>query len=215
MEIGERIKKRREELGMSQSELAEKVGYTSRSSIAKVETNANGMTQSKIVKFASALETTPSYLMGWEDDEGNSSLADNDDYEKYGLKTIQLKKFRVLGEIACGQPIYANEEYETYIEASCDIKADFCLIARGDSMINARIFDGDVVFIRNQPDVENGEIAAVIIDDEATLKRVFKHENRVELRPENPMHKSLNYEGEELNHIRILGKAVAFQSCIR
>ena len=151
----------------------------------------------------------------WEDDEGNSSLADNDDYEKYGLKTIQLKKFRVLGEIACGQPIYANEEYETYIEASCDIKADFCLIARGDSMINARIFDGDVVFIRNQPDVENGEIAAVIIDDEATLKRVFKHENRVELRPENPMHKSLNYEGEELNHIRILGKAVAFQSCIR
>lgn len=207
MEIGERIKKRREELGMSQEELAKKVGYTSRSSIAKLETNANGMTQSKIVKFANALETTPSFLMGWEDDTNY--------YNSYGLRPITTKKFPMLGEIACGQPIYANQDYETYIEASSDIQADFCLTAKGDSMINARIFDGDIVFIRKQPDVDNGEIAAVVIGDEATLKRVYKYENRLELRPENPTHEVMNYEGEELNHIVILGKAVAFQSYVR
>jgi transcriptional regulator with XRE-family HTH domain len=68
MEIGERIRKRREELGMTQYELAQLVGYTSRSSVAKVEANANGMVQSKLVLFAKALLTTPAYLMGWEED---------------------------------------------------------------------------------------------------------------------------------------------------
>ena len=121
----------------------------------------------------------------------------------------------MFGEIACGQPIYANEDYETFIEASERINADFCLTAKGDSMINARIFDGDIVFIKEQPDVDNGEIAAVLIEDEVTLKRVYKYENRLELRPENPLHSVQNYEGETLNHIRILGKAVVFQSNVR
>lgn len=79
-------------------------------------------------------------------------------------------------------------------------------------MINARIFDGDIVYIRQQPDVENGEIAAVLIDGEATLKRVFKHFNGVELRAENPTFKSLYYSGYEAENIKILGKAVAFLS---
>ena len=121
----------------------------------------------------------------------------------------------MLGEIACGDPIYAEREYEAYVEASSDIQADFCLTAKGDSMINARIFDGDVVFIRQQPDVDNGEIAAVCIGDEVTLKRVYKYPNRLELRPENPTHKVKSYEGEQLYNIRILGKAVAFQSYVR
>lgn len=80
MEIGERIKLRREELGMSQAELAKKVGYTSRSSIAKVETNANGMVQSKVIAFAKALQTTPAYLMGWvestDTEKKNDTIAD-------------------------------------------------------------------------------------------------------------------------------------------
>lgn len=82
-------------------------------------------------------------------------------------------------------------------------------------MINVRIFDGDIVYIRQQPDVENGEIAAVCIDDEATLKRVYKYPNRLELRPENPTFPVLNYEGSELENIRIIGKAVAFLSGVR
>ena len=99
-----------------------------------------------------------------------------------------------------------------FVMANNDINADFCLKAKGDSMINARIFDGDIVFIRQQPTVNNGEIAAVIIDNEATLKRVYLYDNRLELRPENPTYPVLNYEGEQLDSIRIIGKAVAFQS---
>lgn len=202
------IRNRRIEIGMSQEELAEKLGYKSRSTIAKIESGVNDITQSKIIAFAKALNTTVGYLMG---DEEVPAI----DYEKYGLRPIKTKKFPMLGEIACGQPIYANQEYETYIEASSDIQADFCLTAKGDSMINARIFDGDIVFIRKQPDVDNGEIAAVCIGDEVTLKRVYKYPNRLELRPENPTHSVQNYEGEILNNIIILGKAVAFQSYVR
>ena len=82
-------------------------------------------------------------------------------------------------------------------------------------MINARIFDGDIVYIRQQPDVENGEIAAVLIDGEATLKRVFKHKESLELRAENPTFPPMYFEGTELNGIRILGKAVAFLSSVK
>jgi len=202
------IRNRRIEIGMSQEELAEKLGYKSRSTIAKIEAGVNDITQSKIIAFAQTLNTTVGYLMG--DTERNIS-----ELEKYGLKPIKTKKFPMFGEIACGQPIYANEDYETFIEASERINADFCLTAKGDSMINARIFDGDIVFIKEQPDVDNGEIAAVLIEDEVTLKRVYKYENRLELRPENPLHSVQNYEGETLNHIRILGKAVVFQSNVR
>ena len=86
--------------------------------------------------------------------------------------------------------------------------------AVGDSMINARIHDGDIVFIREQPDVENGEIAAVVIEDTVTLKGCIKT-NSILLVPENPVYEPQIYTNEELDQIRILGKAVAFQSDIK
>ena len=202
-EIGKTVKRFREQLGITQDELAKKLGYKSRSSINKIELGENDIPRSKISDFAKALGTTPQTLMGWDEDAS-----------EYGLHKLNTKRFRVLGKISCGEPIWANEEYENYIDASADIHADFCLIAKGDSMINARIFDGDIVFIRTQPDVDNGQIAAVVINDEATLKRVYKYPGRVELRPENPTYAPLNFEGEELNQMRILGKAVAFMSNI-
>lgn len=126
----------------------------------------------------------------------------------------KMKKVPLLGTIACGEPILAEENIEDYINMPEKTKGTFALRCKGDSMINARIFDGDIVFIREQPDVESGEIAAVLIDNEATLKRVYKYENRIELRPENPTHKVYNYEGEEINKIRIIGKAVGFYSSV-
>ena len=98
--------------------------------------------------------------------------------------------------------------------ADMDINADFCLTAKGDSMINARIQDGDIVFIKEMPMVDNGEIAAVIIDDEATLKRVYYYpeKNKLVLQAENPKYEPWVYVNEELNEIRILGKAVYFMS---
>ena len=130
---------------------------------------------------------------------------------------ISTKRFPLLGDIACGKPIMANEEKELYVEAGANISADFCLRAKGDSMIGARIYDGDIVFIRKQEMVNNGEIAAVIIDDEATLKRVnyYPEKDLLILKAENSQYEDLVYTGEQLNHIIILGKAVAFQSDIR
>ena len=121
-----------------------------------------------------------------------------------------------LGKIACGEPIYAEREYEEYVYTGGAEGADFCLKAEGDSMIGARIHDGDVVFIRSQEMVDNGEIAAVIINDEATLKRVYFYpeENKLILTPENPRYAPLVYINDELDSIKILGKAVAFQSKI-
>lgn len=141
-------------------------------------------------------------------------ISQNKDLEKYGLRPIVKKRLPLLGNIACGEPKYADEDRESYIEAGADIGADFCLRANGDSMINARIHDGDIVFIRSMPQVENGQIAAVIIDDEATLKRVYYYpeNNMMILKPENPKYKDLIYIGQQLEDIHILGLAVAFQS---
>lgn len=213
--IGSRIRNRREELGLSQDELGKRLGYKSRSSINKIELDQRNLTQSKIKAIADALDTTPAYIMGWN--EPNQKL----DAEKLkffdNLFPIETKRFPLLGDIACGTPIFANEEKELYVEAGANIHADFCLKAKGDSMIGARIYDGDIVFIRKQEMVDDGEIAAVLIGDEATLKRVQYNpeENELLLFAENPKYKTMRYTGEELNHIRILGKAVAFQSDIR
>ena len=211
MTIGERIKHRREELGLSQDELARLVGYKSRSSINKIELGFRDLTQSKIKKIADALQTSPSYIMGWLDEEKNKIPPYDNIYP------IELKKFPLLGEIACGEPIYADEDRESYVMAGANIRADFYLKAKGDSMTGARIMDGDIVFIRKQDTVDDGEIVAVVIDDEATLKRVYydRENNMIQLVAENPAYKPLVYTGSRLNEIHILGKAVAFQSDVR
>ena len=148
-----------------------------------------------------------------------SDLLDKHDFDLSlpnipNIYPIELKRFPLLGEIACGEPRFASEDRESYVEASTDIQADFCLKAKGDSMINARIQDGDIVFIREQASVYNGEIAAVVIDDEATLKRVFYYPEKdlFILKAENPKYNDLVYSKSELDNIRILGKAIAFQS---
>ena len=130
---------------------------------------------------------------------------------------LQRTRVPLLGEIACGEPIFCNEGRESYIAAGTDIKADFCLKARGDSMTGARIMDGDIVFIQKDAPLEDGQIYAVVIDDEATLKRVYydAEDHMLQLVAENPAYKPLIYTGEKLDHVHILGKAIAFQSDVR
>ena len=217
-DIGKRIRKRREELGMTQEELADKLHYKSKTTIAKIENGTNDIVQSKVVEFAKALETSPSYLMGWiEIAEELKPTPEEMQKFKESIFPIHLKKFPLLGEIACGKPIFANEDRESYIMSGTDIKADFCVKARGDSMVNARIFDGDIVFIRKEEEIQDGCIYAVGIDDEVTLKRIYydRENNIFQLVSENPAYKPIIITGEKLNHITILGKAVAFQSDVR
>lgn len=185
------IKARRQALKMTQTELAEKTGYASKSAIAKIEHGKFDLARDKIVLFAKALNTTPSALMGWEDEP----------IDRYA------NKIPLLGKIACGEPITAIENIEEYVCIPDFIKADFALTAQGDSMINAHISDGDIVYIRKQPTVESGEIAAVLIDDEATLKRVSIHGDIIVLSPENPDYPQLVYKSSE---VKILGKAVNY-----
>ena len=206
-----RIKK-----GLNMREVAKALNmpYTTYVNYEKSEREPNS---EMLIKLATFFNVSVDYLIGRTQESATVSTEGKADFEEYGLKPIEKKKFRILGEIACGEPIYCEEDYETYIEASDDIDADFCLIAKGDSMVNARIYNGDVVFIKEQPIVNNGEIAAVIIDNEATLKRVYyyRDENKLVLAAENPKYSPLVYVNDELNSIRILGRATAFMSYVK
>jgi len=126
----------------------------------------------------------------------------------------KIKKVPLIGTIACGMPILASENFDEMIAVPEYINADFCLRCKGDSMINARIRDGDIVYIHQQPTVENGEIAAILIDEEATLKRVYSYPDKIILQPENPRYEPLVYIREEMNDIQIIGKAIYFTSAI-
>ncbi len=207
LELYKNIKRRRQQLKMTQTDLALKMGYADKSMIAKIEKGNVDLPQSKILAFANVLETTPGELMGWDYEAEPTETVDN----IYKLDKIKLP---MLGKVACGEPIFADEDRESYIMIGTDIGADFCLQCQGDSMINARIHDGDIVFVKKTDIVENGEIAVVIIDDEATLKRFFyyREQNLVILKPENPKYQDIILTGEQLNQVRVIGRAVAFQS---
>ncbi|MBR6523490.1 MAG: helix-turn-helix domain-containing protein [Clostridia bacterium] len=213
--FGKRLKELREGRELSMDKLVELYNNKydakmNKSTLSRYENGLQDPIYTVVVNLADFFNVSVDYISGRE--------ADADiDLSKYGLMPLKTKKFRMLGEIACGEPIFADEDFETFIEANADINADFCLTAKGDSMINARIFDGDIVFIKEQPTVENGEIAAVIINDEATLKRVYRYpeSGKLVLNPENPKYEPFVYTGDEVNQIRILGKAVAFQSYVR
>lgn len=127
-----------------------------------------------------------------------------------------LKRAPRLGQIACGAPILAQENVECYDLVPDWAHCDFTLVCRGDSMIGARIYDGDLVCIHAQPDVESGQIAAVLVDgDEATLKRVRLYDDHVVLEPENPSHRPQVFWDEEMARVRILGRATYFISALR
>ncbi|MBQ6824531.1 MAG: helix-turn-helix domain-containing protein [Clostridia bacterium] len=192
-----RLKELRQAAGLSQQGLADELGI-SKSSISMYERGEREPGFALIAAMADRFSVDTDYLLG---------------RSSYKNKEEPVGQLPLLGEIACGEPIFAHEEKEQILPP-IGIRADFCLRAKGDSMVGARITDGDLVFIRRQPMVENGEIAAVIIDDSATLKRLHyrPEEGILTLMAENPRYAPLVYAGEELSRVRILGKAVAFQS---
>ena len=209
--VSERIKEGLALRKMTQAELSAKTGI-GKSSISTYIKGGYEPKINYIHKIAKALDVSEGWLLGYED---TPERAEKDIPLGFdNIFPISLRRFPLLGTIACGEPIYADEDHESYIMASDDISADFCLVAKGDSMSGARIYDGDVVFIKKQPIVENGEIAAVIIDNEATLKRWFYYpENqKLILSPANDKYEPFVYVGDELNDIRCLGRAVCFMS---
>lgn len=203
-DIYERIKSRREELGLTTEELAQRMGYKTRSSITKIETGKADIPQSKVKAFARALQTTTAYLMGDDDArEARPSIP-------AGFEPLpEMAMVPLVGTIACGTPILAEQNVEARIGVPAAWRADFALTCKGDSMA-PRYLDGDIVCIRCQPQVENGQIDAVLIGDEATLKRFYQNGDTVTLQAENPAYSPLVYRGEELNEIRVEGRVVGF-----
>lgn len=207
LDLYKNIKKLRLQMQWSQDELAKRAGYTDRSSIAKIEKGQVDLPQSKILLFADIFRVTPGELMG------NDGI--DDILSKFpNVHPVTTRRFPVLGSVSCGEPKLMDEEIDVSVDASEEIKADFVLRAKGDSMIGARINDGDLVFVRKQDIVENGEIAVVAIDDEATLKRFYKYGDLIVLRAENPAYRDQEYTPEQAREIRVLGKAVSFQSVV-
>ena len=148
-------------------------------------------------KIADYFGVTVEYLLG------NEALPD-------GVRTVQMQRIPLVGQIACGRPIFADEERGQYVDAPSDLKADLALKVKGESMADVGIHDGDVVFIRKQLTVENGDIAAVIINDEATLKRwyYYPEEQKLVLRPENPAFEPIVLTGKDMASAYCLGRAV-------
>lgn len=183
----------------------------------------NGKTepgQSKLSILGMTLGVNEAWLMGYDvpmERKNNEEEQAANLLEKYPniMPIPEMRKVPLVGAVACGEPIYREED--EWISLPTEIKADFCLRCEGDSMINAGINDGDIVFIRSCPEVENGQIAAVSIDNEVTLKRVYYYpeKNKLILNPENPAYEPFVYVNEELNDIRILGRAVILLSEIR
>lgn len=205
--IGSRIRFARESADMTQEQLGKLCG-TTKQTIFKYENDiVTNIPMDRVEVIASALRVSPVYIMGWDDDMYSPI--------KSIIPMPEMRKIPLIGSIACGAPTLAEEHIEEYIDIPKHVHADFALTCKGDSMINARIFDGDIVYIRQQNTVDNGQIAAVLIDGEATLKRVRLYEDHISLEPENPQYRPLVYWGEEMNTVRILGKAVAFTSTIR
>ena len=199
----------KKERGKTQKQIAKLLGI-SQQSYSAYENGVSQPPRDALIKLAEYYQVSTDYLL----DRTNLPTSTQGQVTFSNVFPVEKRKIPFLGKIACGEPIFAEEEKGVYVEALSDLHVDFCLQAKGDSMINARIKDGDIVFIRSQPEVNNGEIAAVAIGDTATLKRVYYYpeKNQITLQAENPAFPPLTYVGAELEEIRILGKAVAFQS---
>ena len=199
------LKQRRKELGLTLAQIADKMDVAEATVQRWESGNIKSIRHEKIAKLAEVLQVNPASLMGWEDSQ------------KAAIPTAsnispmpKMKEWKVLGGTACGEPIFKELDGETIL-APASIDADFVLRCVGDSMINARIFDGNIVFVKSGFEVENGQIAVVRIGEEYTLKRIYRGENYLELRAENPMYPARIIRGEQEN-AEIVGKAVQFLS---
>ena len=196
------LKSLRTERGMTQQRLADELGVT-KGAVAMWETGKRTPESGMLVVIAQLFGVSVDLLLG----------ASSDVELPRGARRVAQKKLPLLGSVACGEPRFADGEIEAYVPADDELRADFCLRASGDSMINARIFDGDILFVRSQDIVEDGEIAVVLIEDETTVKRFYydRENNVITLVPENPTYRPMRYSGAELDRVRVLGKVVAGQ----
>ena len=211
VDFSERLQRIMNERGLNQSELARLSGV-SKSSISRYLSGAWKAKQDTIYSLAQVLRVSEAWLMGYDVDMKPSENKNNKLVPPGFEPMPKMVKRPLVGNIACGEPIIAEENIEDYIDVPENVHCDFCLRCQGDSMIEAGIHNNDIVYIHIQPQVENGQIAAVRIGGEATLKRVFWDEKQqiLQLNPANSSMAPLVYSGEALDDIQIEGLAVGY-----
>ena len=216
--FSERLKSLRQEKGWSQQRLADELKL-SKSSVNMYERGEREPGFETMETIADLFNVDMNYLYGRTDvkladpvirPEHISQPAQKATIPPGFIPMPKMVKVPLVGSIACGTPILAQQNIDGKVDAPEDIRCDFALRCKGDSMIGAGIHDGDAVYIRIQQEVENGEIAAVRIGEEATLKRVYLHKEYIELRPENSAFESIILRREEMNEVHIEGKAVGY-----
>ena len=209
------LKERRLQLNLTLKEVAAKVGV-SEATVSRWEGGqiAN-MKRQYIAAYAAALQTTPGFIMTGKEEQETDTARRAVSIPPGFMPLPRMVKKPLVGRIACGEPITAEQNIEKYVDVPEDVHCDFCLECEGDSMIDVGIHDRDVVYIRIQPEVENGEIAAVRIGDEATLKKVYYDGESLILMPCNSAYLPKTYTGPALDEIKIEGKAVGFTHWFR
>ena len=209
MTTGERMKQRRKEIGFSAEKVAERLGVSPATIYRYEKGDIEKVPVDSLAELAKILQTTPAYLMGWEEQPTHKPTSPAPIPPGF-IPMPKMKKVPLIGAIACGDPITALQNREGDVDVPENVRCDFALKCHGDSMVGAGIHDGDVVYIHIQPEVENGEIAAVRIGDEATLKRVYYSGDTLTLMPANAAYAPLVYTGETLNEVKIEGRAVGW-----
>lgn len=204
MSIGSNIKRLRTDAQLSQAELGKIAGVTDKA-VSTWEAGIKTPRMGAVEKMAAYFGVPKSAIL---DDVYQSPAPVPPGFEPLP----KMVKRPLVGSIACGEPITAEENIEDYVDVPENVQCDFCLRCKGDSMIDAGIHDGDLVYIHIQPEVENGQIAAVRIDGEATLKRVFwdKGSQVLQLVPANSSYMPKVYSGQDLESVHIEGRAVGF-----
>ena len=202
MSIAENIKRIRLEHGLSQSELG-KIAGVSDKAVSTWELGLKTPRMGAVEKMANYFGITKSAIV----DDAPMTSFQKPVVPPGFMPMPEMVQVPLIGSIACGTPITAEQNIKSYVGVPAAWRADFALECHGDSMAPT-ICDGDVVCIRSQPEVEQGQIAAVRIGEEATLKHVYLHENFIELRPENPAFSSIILSREDMNTVVIEGKAV-------
>ena len=200
--IGERIKIRRKEIGMSAKELGEIIGKTESTIFRYEKGRISNVDSNIIVPIAEALRTTPAYLMGWDDESTSRKKVSN----IIQFDQLAHHKIPLAGSVAGGEPIY-DEEVDLFIDGPT--KASYAVRLKGHSM-EPLYKDGDIIYVREQPDVHNGQIAVVAIDGEATLKQVYHIPNGLQLISENHDYPPIIATFDEYNDIRIMGIPVGY-----
>lgn len=196
---------------MTQAELSSR-SKISKSSISHYLKGDWEGKQDAVYSIAQVLNVSEAWLMGYDVPMDAEHATPSQPAQKAtippGFEPMpEMDMVPLVGRIACGTPITAEQNVERIVCVPSKWRSTFTLTCKGDSM-EPRIHDGDLVAIRKQPEVENGEIAAVRIGEEATLKHVYLHENFIELRPENPAFNSIILSREDMNAVVIEGKAV-------